>query len=422
MTVELTEKETQDVQEYLNEVGVKAMPDAAVTQALEAYVSGHLAKPGYRLLEAAGYELFGDGIWSKVPAQMQREPQNGEVNAVAAKEILVLGKKLELYPNDPPEDEQELLVEAKELIEGIKASYDPEEMTPEIAKIVELASKPYYNFEHAPTVPWDGYDGLRITELKVRIESGEVDDKLEFIEMYEEDAARPRKRVLEYVRKRKEELAKEHGQTEKEEEPPREEAPEGEAEEAAPQLPDSGGEEAEERSEGSSERPEDEGGGVDQYDELVKDAEVEVNKLILHVPPEPHSEDLDLPFDLTQLSDKALQKAYGAYNALAYRVNYKLLLEEAKLRRTKLAVKELRGFLFSESVKYDEQNHQRTNADINSEIEQNEELKRWIQRENMLEVNVEAYRSQRDGLYREVDMLSRLETMRHQEAERNGRR
>lgn len=423
-TIELTDKENKKANAVLEELGRSGSVEENVRFALEAYVKGSASDDLKRFLKAAGYELFGEGIWSKVPSQMEREPQtDGSLHPAAAKEILVLAKRLELYPNDPPTNQAELMAEAKEVIEGIKASYDPEEMTMDIVKVVELAEKPYYNedIEYASVVPWEGYDGLRLTEIKVKIESGEVDDKLHEIYSYEEDAARPRKRVLEYVEKRKETLEKEDGQPKEEEESKGEEEVERKDEEAAPQPSDERGEGGTPEGEADSEGTEHEGGGVD-YEALVKDAESEVKKLILHVPPEPHSEDLDLPYDLTQLSDKALQTAYGAYNALAYRVNYKLLLEEAKLRRVKLAVKELRALYFSTRVKYDHQNHQRTMTDIHSEIDTIPIVKEWLQRENLLERNVEAYRSQRDGLYREVDMLSRLETMRHQEAERSGRR
>ena len=420
--MELTEQEHKTANEILQELGMEGSVEDNVGFALEAYVKGNASDDIQRFLQAAGYELFGDGIWSKVPTQLDRDPEtNFPVNAAMASEILLTGQLLDIYPKgDLPTEEKELLEEAGEVVNAAVQMRENREESPLVEKIINLAGTSYYgSFEHASTVPWTGYDNLRITEIKMRIEKGEVDDKLDAVLAYEEDKSKPRVTVISYVKKRKEELAKEHRQEEKEEDSQSEEAPEREVEETAPQLSDSGGADGEKDSQSEGQG---DSFSTEEYNSLVEDAEKEVKKLILHEPPEPPSEDLNLPYDLTQLTDKALQKAYGAYNALAYRVNYKLLLEEAKLKRVKQAVKELRAYLFAESVKYDHHQHQRTMTDINSHIDTIPEMKEWMQRENLLEVNVDAYRSQRDGLYREVDMLSRLETMRHQEAERSGGR
>lgn len=442
--IELTDKEREDARKILYSAGVNTSVEEGVEKALEAYVIGGITSSGKDLLKAAGYELIGNGVWSKIPSMMEKKQSTQVQHITVATEILVKAKEAGYYPNDPPTSDKELVEEAQEVVNFLLKQ---SEVSKDSEAIIDLAKNSHHGSvpDDLATVPFDDYDNLRITELKIRIETGVLDAFLDSIEAYEETLSKPRVRVLGYIKKRKEELEEEHESQGSEKEPTSEETGEREVEDTAPEQADAEGETGQAEGEsygseatngsgrvekaildftGSGHIPDDDFklSSEQEYQVIVIEAEAEVKNNTLHKPSEPDTKDLDLPFDLTQLSDKALQKAYGAYNALAYRVNYKLMLEEAKLRRVKLAVKELRTYLFSEAVKYDEQNHQRTNADITSEIEQNETLKHWIKRENVLDMNVEAYRSQRDGLYREVDMLSRLETMRHQEAERSGHR
>jgi hypothetical protein len=353
---------------------------------------------------------------------LDEKPSNGKLSSEQAKAILSRGKEAGMYALEPPEDEKELIEEATIFLEQARGYGED---TEDVLAILELAKGSFHESipERMAEVPFDDYDSLKITKIKLKIESGEADEYLDAIAAYEQ-TFKNRKRVLEYVEKRKEELEKEHEPQAEEAEPPREEALEREAEDAAPSIPDGAGESGQEGSEDSGEEDGDDGRRIveQEYEELVKDAEKEHRSSWIHRAPDPEIVDIDIPYDVTQISDKKLQTLYSAYSALAYRINYLLALEEAKLRRVKLAVKEARAYLFAEAVKYDHQNHARTMTDINAHIDTDPVMKEWLLKENVLEANVESYRTQRDGYYREVDMLSRLATMRQQEAERSGHR
>lgn len=423
--ITLSEKERKSVEDYLEATGSETSdPEQATQLALEAYSVGKLNEPGKELLQLAGYKLIGGGLWSKIPSMLNGH-QSKSMTVEQATSIVTIAWEAGLYPAAPPTEPDELIAEAKEVVSFVeKSDQDTEVMN----QILELSKGSFQEseIEDYPTVPFDGYDGMRITEFKIRIEEGKLDDFLDQIVAYENTLNKPRIRILGYVEKRKEQLEKGDEPQESEEKPTGTSEDQGQEEDTAPPTPDTGGSdvEAEGESDSSEAGSEDRRIAQVEYDELVTDATQEIEKKFLHKPPEIEydSEEVNIPFDVTQISDAKLQKLYGTYNALAYRTNYLLALEEAKLRRVKMAVKDFRSYLFNEAVRYDHQNHQRTMADINSQIEQVPVMRDWLLKENILDCNVEAYRSQRDGYYREVDMLSRLATMRQQEAERSGNR
>lgn len=159
-----------------------------------------------------------------------------------------------------------------------------------------------------------------------------------------------------------------------------------------------------------------------EYVELIKDVEDQLERERLHIPaPLPPGDQPEVPFDLNELTDKQLRSLHGAFGAYAYRTGYLLMKEEGKARRCKERADDLHRNFLAVIEKQDEHGKQKVIAVLEAEIESLPEVIKWRKRQRMYELQAHSLRAQRDGYLKEGEILSRQETMRHNDWER-GRR
>jgi hypothetical protein len=302
--------------------------------------------------------------------------------------------------------------------------------------------------EYAQTEPWENYDKDKVADIVDGLKvSQEEDSEEDFNDLAlnvwaYESAHKNRSRILSALEKmagvEPQEGSGEEGKDEGEE-PPAAEAGAGEASDAAASGDDAGGAEAvpqgeaDGESDRTSDREADAGAEARQSapagDPQVEEAEVEIaaqveaelRRELLHIPPPIEADPVDMPFDLTTLSDKQLHFLHGAFSAYAYRMNYLYMLEDAKARVWKEKADELTHALMKDHDRIDSQTSKpKTVALIEAEIASDPNVKKARRAQHKHESFAESYRKQRDSYTKNVDVLSRQEAMRQGEWERAG--
>lgn len=317
----------------------------------------------------------------------------------------------------------------------------PEDMIPGEEVSGEVEPEPESDPEPEPptaTEPYEGYDDSKVSEIKEALteylddEDTDDEDKLATLKQtFDYEALNKGRTGLMDFLDEKMDIYKEQdgddeaGATEEE----------GEAEGAASSEDDSGDEEGSEGGEGDSEEAAPAAGkrsrrssaakdGADsdpegddaEHTELLKTVHELIARERLHVPPAIESEPVELPFDLTTVGDKELQKLFSAFTAYSYRAGYLLMLEEASEHKCKEAADEI----VEAYVANNEADKDATVTKVKAEAEQHDEVKKWRKRQRRHGILAMSLRKDRDNYDRVCERLSRIETMRQDEWQRAG--
>lgn len=404
------------------------------------------------------------------------------MNAEKAKAILTQAKADETYEAEIPTDEAKLISEAEGLIEMAQQAWDQYTRGPEVEALLRIANEDFGSdngnapaaaapepeeetaSSEAPVAdgddlsqvePWDQYDNEKVSDIKAGIEYASKSDEYSDDELRElmshvwqyEAAHKNRSTILDYLgeiaashfgdggaeepaESQSEEAPAEEPQADPDEavetevpveeptpEPDPEPEPEPEPEEQpkpkkAPKKPD--------KKSPPPTVPAAESSGDEDFDELIKHVEEELERERLVVPKPPEEEIPEIPWDWTKISAADLQKLYMFYSNLAYYKSYRLSRDERLALHCKQAADELHRDLLNATDKYDENNKQRTMTLLEAEVESDPEVKKWRRRQRQYETFASAARQERDSYNKIVESMSRVETMRHNEWERSG--
>lgn len=126
---------------------------------------------------------------------------------------------------------------------------------------------------------------------------------------------------------------------------------------------------------------------------------------------------MELPFDLTTVSDKQLQQLHSAFASYSYRAGYLLALEEANESTCREAAEEIVTAYIAANG-----DSEGTMTQIKAAAEQNETVKNWRHRQRRHGILAAVLRKDRDNYDKIVERLSRHESMRDGEWERAGNR
>lgn len=157
-----------------------------------------------------------------------------------------------------------------------------------------------------------------------------------------------------------------------------------------------------------------------EYLSLVEQVDSELRSERMHVPSAPDEDVPDLPWDWTKMTDRQLHSFYGMYSSISYYKSYLLERDERMAAHCRQAADEIHNVLLVNSDKYDENGKQKPITLLEAEIENDERVKTWRQRQRKHEMYAASHRRERDSLLKLVEALSRAESMRHQEWERSG--
>lgn len=404
------------------------------------------------------------------------------MNAEKARAILAQAKADDVYEGPIHEDDERAIYEAQALVEQAQIAWDQYTRGPEVEAILRLANEnfdgsaansepdtpqpeeapsPQPETAPEPTVngqeddpdkevdftsvePWLNYSRERVADIIAGVNAAvkaynerDLTDLLAHVWAYEE-AHKNRLTIithLEDVAKRLQEGRElpddpqdsqpdapgfeQQAASEPEQEPEPVEsapAPEEEPEEAAPAPQPEPEKAAEIRQPPAAPDPTESG----DYAELVQQVVEELRAERLHIPEPPQEQVPDLPWDWTRMSDKDLQRFYGFYASLAYYKSYLLEKDERMVAHCRRAADEIHNVLLVKADKYDDHGKQKTMTLLEAEIENDERVKVWRQRQRKHDAYAASHRRERDSLLRLCEQLSRLETMRHQEFERAG--
>jgi len=154
-----------------------------------------------------------------------------------------------------------------------------------------------------------------------------------------------------------------------------------------------------------------------EYQGLIEEVHNMIDAERLHVPAAIVSDPVELPFDLTEVSDKQLQSLYSAFASYSYREGYLLMLEESKEQKCREAADEIVTAYLAEKATEDG-----SVTSHKAQAEQIDVVKEWRNRQRMHGILAASQRKQRDGHDKMCERLSRLEAMRMGEYERAGQK
>lgn len=326
----------------------------------------------------------------------------------------------------------------KKIVDAATAAL-PEDMIPgeqvsgEVEPEGDDDAEPEPEPEAESNEPYEGYDSSKMVEIKESInamlEDEEMDDedKLAALQAtYDYEALnKTRTGMLDFLDEKissyKEQDDDEEGETEEE----------GEAEGAAASADDSGDEEGAEGGESDSKSARSAAGKRSGSSTAAKgrsssepdasdDAALleSVHELIarerLHIPEALEEDPVELPFDLTTVSDTELQQLYSAFNAYSYRAGYLLMLEEAKGSKYREAADEIvQAYLASSES-------DASVTAVKAQAEEHDDVKAWRRKQRRAAILADALRKERDSYDKVCERLSRIETMRQDEWQRSG--
>lgn len=140
-----------------------------------------------------------------------------------------------------------------------------------------------------------------------------------------------------------------------------------------------------------------------------------VNRERLHVPGQLEGDPVELPFDLTTVSDRELQSLYSAFGSYSYRVGYLLTLEEAKSAKCGEAAEVLiEAFIATHGE------GKESLTVLKAQAAQLPDVQSWLRRKKMYSILADSLRRQRDNYDKVVERISRHESMREGEWLRAG--
>ena len=186
--------------------------------------------------------------------------------------------------------------------------------------------------------------------------------------------------------------------------------------EAAAPLPQEPADEAPPVAQAGPQRPAD----GDPYQELISEVEGQISRERLHTPEPPTEAAPEIPWDWTQISDKELQQLHSAFSSMGYYVDYKLSRENRIALLCKQAADELSRELLVALTKHDIKGKDVKITLLEAQVEADENVKTWRQRQRRHEAFASGFRSERDSYYKLLEGLSRHESMRMDEWQRAG--
>jgi hypothetical protein len=293
--------------------------------------------------------------------------------------------------------------------------------------------------------PWDGYDREKVSDIISGVNAGaDSYSEAEFLDLmrnvWEYEAAhKARKAILNHLEAVAKNLqngedpppAPEEGDKEPEPEPEQKQPePEPEPEkEPEPESEEGDQDKQEERQEKlqqddkreqKQERKQEDLGG-DEYDEMMRKIDDELERERLHKPIKPPEDvDTEIPWDWTKISDTDLRRLHGVYSAMAYYKAYHAVLDERKEIACKSAADEIHNALMLSIEKDDERGKEKRVAILEAEIESDDAVKIWRRRQRRHATFAAAHKNERDSYGKIAEALSRHMTVRHEEWERSG--
>lgn len=452
----LSEVERASVIKMAQELGLEGEPEEILSQATNAVTLGYADDNAKRIVAAAGGEVIADGIWAGPDRDM---------TPATARAIINQARSGGNYDGPVPEDDSTAVAQAEEIVQMAEAAYNAMVRGPEVMAILNLAANqvdeiavedleiaeegltaaneafdlevPPQEKEESVDEPWSNYDEHKLAEIYSRLPYAD-DDLLDHVYEYE-TAHKGRIRVLNRIEeergKSNEEVEENAAPEEKPQEPRAEKFQEDRsAEQVSGEEPYVGSQQASNVSDWApksnagfvtgSEGSEQNGEASDEVaeeEELARAIEETLKRERLHVPPPIEAETPELPFDLTEVPDRELRRLYSNFTALAYRVSYLLMIEEAKARNFKDRSDELYQELLVRAEKVDHDTERPKTLDVlRAEIEQDPNIKKWRRKQRTHESFALAYRHEMQSYYKVLESLSRLASMRQQEFERSG--
>lgn len=275
--------------------------------------------------------------------------------------------------------------------------------------------------------PWRGYDSREAKQIIKKLSKLDEDELRAVFDYESENQAR--KSIL----KKLEEIAEERGVSdgggyEEEEEPQDEETPESEIDEAEEHdevQSDSRkrrrkGKASFGKKSGGDDAPEDDGEEPD-YENLIDHITDQVEQEHFAVPrPLPETVS-DLPFDLTELSEREVRQLYSANLSYFGRASYLAKLE----KQLSIACKHIADAAFDDAIaglsKIDEETEKEKSAtQLKAEAERSPKVRRWRRRQQKHESLKESMRADAEIYRQNLESLSREWTMRTEEIDHSG--
>lgn len=140
----------------------------------------------------------------------------------------------------------------------------------------------------------------------------------------------------------------------------------------------------------------------------------------LPIPPEIEGEVMEMPRDLTTLSDREIRRLHGEYNALLARATYLVSVEAGDLNSAMALYDHAVRKAFFDLPDKDDEGKRITKADRMEEARLNEEASGWIARVSEHTAALDKLKALKEIYKGHVDRLSRDWTMRTEEFERSG--
>jgi hypothetical protein len=278
----LTRRESEQVLDAARSYGIDGNPEQLLTDALNAICVGKAEDAAYRVAEAAGVHFIGRFIW------MKEEPN---LEADRARSILKIGAKHDAYDGPVPEDDEQAVKDAEELVGMAQEAWDSHVRGEAIEAILneaknasengsepsdqDIAEEPHGEAEKeargeqeapqeenslADVEPWEDYDRDKVAEIIEGIdvflqEEEDAESLLAHIWAYE-SAHKSRVRILGHLEKIAKERQDGEEPKEAEEEPQGSGEGEGTPEDSATHEAGTEGEDGDEGGEADSQEAE----------------------------------------------------------------------------------------------------------------------------------------------------------------------
>lgn len=368
------------------------------------------------------------------------------MNVTQAQEILKFSKSHEGYEADIPEADAAVIADAELLVERAAVAWNRNRARgPEVEGVLRLANERFdgsgdFEAPEAPEAaepaetpaeapqappaapdapeetsdeewrtnqePWGGYDNDTVAVITaaldataegnggvnengkiIKLDDAEIGEILGHVWAYE-TANKKRDRVLDHLGT----LAARMGQ---------------------PDTQEQNGQPAEQSPPPPSDSPPPEK-GID-YSDLIAEVEARIAAERIHVPAPPEGSPVVMPYAIANVSDTELRELHHAFGAYAYYAEYRVQRHEAIAQRARQQADDIVRELLLVVAQYDDRNHERRMTFITAEVESSPHVValRAIQRRH--EVFAEAARRERDSYHKNVEFLSRQESMRHNE-------
>lgn len=269
--------------------------------------------------------------------------------------------------------------------------------------------------------PWRGYD-KREPEAIIKKLKKLDDEELGEVFAYEEENEN-RSEIMDVLNEIAEERGLTTGGQDETDSGEEEEDPEDEGDAESDASSDSDGEARKSRRKRRSndDEADEEDGEEPEYDELISAVTKKHDEERLSIPAELPENISTLPFDITELSDREIQREYSAFLSYFGRATYLASLEKQLAIACKFVADDAFDDALSDLDKIDPETEKDKSAtQLKSEAESSPKVRKWRKRERKHNQVKEAMRSDAEIYKQNLDSLSRVWTMRHEEIEHSG--